>query len=112
MIMNDTQCIKSLEETCTYIYNSESGFDGTCVSKDITNFTCNDIKRNNQCCDGGNILSLNNKCGIYGSTCEKKCSILLSETDCDSRTNDCFWLLKDESEDNSFSSDGTCEDKV
>jgi hypothetical protein len=113
MIKNDTQCKTALDNTCTYIYNSEStsSTTGTCASKNANNFTCEDIKRNNQCDNGGDISSLNNICGIYESTCKTLCSKIDDENTCkNDRSNDCFWIIQNES--NPLNPNTQCINKV
>jgi hypothetical protein len=113
MVKNDSQCERVLGGTCTYIYSYESTSStvGTCESKNTNDVICNDIKRSSQCDDGGNILSLNGMCGLYGPTCETLCSNIGDEDICkDDRSDDCFWLIQSE---NHFSDLSTlCIDKV
>jgi hypothetical protein len=47
----------------------------------------------------GDLNEISLSCDVYNNECKTKCSNL-SKADCDLRTNDCFWLLKNESVNN------------
>jgi hypothetical protein len=62
------------------------------------------VKNGNQCSTTGlGETSLNDKCDIYNDKCKQKCSTLLSDVDCYSRNEDCFWLFSGKT-----GSDGNC----
>jgi hypothetical protein len=84
-----------MEDYCTFIYGSLSGWDGTCVDKGTTLDDCGMIKREGQCSGGGEITSLSDTCEWYLSKCDVKCSEITSEETCKStRSSDCFWIEK------------------
>jgi hypothetical protein len=84
---------------CSWIYNNnaDDNYDGSCYSKNETNIFCNNIQREGQCNDGGEIDKLKDKCEIYDGTCKVRCDKLLlddSDDGCefDDRKNDCYLL--------------------
>jgi hypothetical protein len=99
-VKNDSQCNLISDEGCTFIFDSNDGYNGTCVDKKTETYDCDDIKRINQCNNGGEIAMLNDVCGTYTyemTRCEVKCSKILNDNICENdRSNDCFWIMNDE----------------
>jgi hypothetical protein len=105
-----------LEGGCTWIYQkNDSSTNGICVAKSTTNsYSCEDLNRTNQCIDGANIISLSDECRLYPdrdsidsggdgdgdsngrNSCKKHCIKLEDINSCKERTNDCFWLDKND----------------
>jgi hypothetical protein len=98
LLIDESDC---RAEDCTFIYSSSSGGNiGNCYSKNDTNLRCEDIyyDESNECINGGSVINLNGKCGIYESTCKTKCEILTATTcTSDDHGNYCF-LLENEDE--------------
>jgi hypothetical protein len=78
------------------MYIWETGLKGTCISVDSSGYNCDDIKRKDQCENGGGMELLNGMCGLYGSVCKMKCEEINDEDICGNiRSEDCLWIWND-----------------
>jgi hypothetical protein len=89
---NRYECNKEYLNDCRWIFSKHTGDDGICVWKENNNYSCSDIKRYNQCKDGGGINILFKECEFYKNGCIKKCELYMNEEKCliDGH-GDCVW---------------------
>jgi hypothetical protein len=97
-VMSQHNC-KELEH-CTWLFSRHTGDDGRCIWRKEKNYSCSDIKRYNECYDGGNIDILYNKCEFYKDECKNRCEIYLDMESCVKDGNDnCIWLNNETTKD-------------
>jgi hypothetical protein len=85
---------------CSWLFSKHSGDDGRCVWKNDENCSCSDIKRYNDCYNGGNLDILFNKCEYYKDRCRERCSLILDKDIClKEERGDCMWLNERREED-------------
>jgi hypothetical protein len=102
--------ICSEEISCTWIHSKYTGEKGICLWKNNSNnyinhddynmtvnsnesYSCSDLKRYNECVDGGGIDILFNECEYYKGVCSRECYSCLNKEQClREDNNDCLWM--------------------
>jgi hypothetical protein len=87
--------------SCFWLYNETNGNDGNCLEKNNTELNCTVVKHEPQCNNDALAETyLVNKCKIDNNVCVPKCDYISEQSVCESRVDECFWLMGRRSSEN------------